>query len=256
MSQRPQQHQNIDADPLVRLAAIVESSDDAIISKDLNGIITSWNEGAERVFGYAPLEVIGKSITILIPPDHLDEEPGILARIRQGERISHYETVRQTKDGKLLDISLSVSPLKDASGKVVGASKIARDITARKQAVRLLDQQRRRLESLDRVSRLIARDLELDKVVQTVTDVATELSGAKFGAFFYNVLDERGESYMLYTLSGAPRSAFERFGMPRNTAVFDHTFKGLGVVRSDDIRADSRYGHNAPHNGMPPGTCR
>ena len=253
MSQRPQLLLEMNADPIVRLAAIVESSDDAIISKDLNGIITSWNAGAERLFGYAPLEVIGKSITILIPPDHLAEEPEILARIRRGERISHYETVRKKKDGSLLDISLSVSPLKDASGRVVGASKIARDITDRKRAERILERQRRRLESLDRVSKLIARDLELDKVVQTVTDVATELSGAKFGAFFYNVLDERGERYMLYTLSGAPRSAFERLGMPRNTAVFDPTFKGTGVVRSDDIRADPRYGHNAPHYGMPRG---
>ena len=253
MSQGSRQLLNANEDPVLQLAAIVETSDDAIISKDLNGIITSWNAGAERLFGYTPLEVIGKSIKILIPPDHFDGEPGILARIRRGERISHYETVRRRKDGSLVDISLSVSPLKDASGTIVGASKIARDITARKRAEKLLEQQRRRLESLDRVSKLIASDLEMDKVVQTVTDVATELSGAKFGAFFYNVLDERGERYMLYTLSGAPRSAFERFGMPRNTAVFDPTFKGKGVVRSDDIRADPRYGNNAPNKGMPDG---
>jgi PAS domain S-box-containing protein len=253
MSQRSQQLLDADEDPVLRLAAIVETSDDAIISKDLNGIITSWNAGAERLFGYTPLEVIGKSITILIPPDHLDEEPEVLARIRRGERISHFETVRRRKNGSLVDISLSVSPVKDASGMIVGASKIARDITERKRAEKLLEKQRRRLESLDRVSKLIASDLEMDKVVQTVTDVATELSGAKFGAFFYNVLEEREERYMLYTLSGAPRSAFEHFGMPRNTAVFDPTFKGKGVVRSDDIRADPRYGHNAPNNGMPNG---
>jgi two-component sensor histidine kinase len=135
----------------------------------------------------------------------------------------------------------------------VGASKIARDITNRKRTERQLEQQRRRLESLDRVSKIIAQDLDLDRVVQTVTDVGRELTGARFGAFFYNVTDETGESYMLYTLSGAPREAFERFGMPRNTAVFDHTFKGIGVVRSDDIRADPRYGQSAPHHGMPEG---
>lgn len=115
-----------------RLAAIVESSEDAIISKDLNGIIASWNQAAERIFGYTAEEAVGKPITILIPPDRHDEEPGILARIRRGERVEHYETVRQRKDGSLLDISLTISPIRDALGNIVGASKIARDITRRK----------------------------------------------------------------------------------------------------------------------------
>jgi len=113
-------------------AAIVESSDDAILSKDLNGIIRSWNTAAERIFGYTASEVIGKSVTILIPPGHENEEPRILSRIRSGEKVDHYETVRQRKDGSLVDISLSVSPIKDADGRIIGASKIARDITARK----------------------------------------------------------------------------------------------------------------------------
>jgi PAS domain S-box-containing protein len=117
-----------------RLASIVESSDDAIVSKDLDGIITSWNRGAERLFGYLADEVIGKSVTILIPADRVDEEPKILDRIRQGERVDHYDTVRRRKDGSLIDISLTVSPLKDADGRVIGASKIARDITERKRA--------------------------------------------------------------------------------------------------------------------------
>ena len=112
-----------------RLASIVESSDDAILSKDLNGIITSWNQGAERLFGYSADEMIGKSVTLLIPAERQDEEPKILGRIRRGERIEHYETVRLRKDGSLIDISLSVSPIKGAGGKVIGASKIARDIT-------------------------------------------------------------------------------------------------------------------------------
>ena len=109
-----------------RLAAIVESSDDAIVSKTLDGIITTWNSGAERMFGYRADEVIGKPITILIPPSSLDEEPAILARIRKGERIEHYETVRRRKDGSLLNVSLSVSPVRDANGTIIGASKIAR----------------------------------------------------------------------------------------------------------------------------------
>jgi PAS domain S-box-containing protein len=115
-----------------RLALIVQSSDDAILSKDLNGIITSWNHGAERLYGYTADEMVGKPITLLIPADHIDEEPSILARIRNGERIEHYETVRQRKDGSRIDISLTVSPIKDAGGKIIGASKIARDISDRK----------------------------------------------------------------------------------------------------------------------------
>jgi PAS domain S-box-containing protein len=114
---------------IARLAAIVESSDDAIISKDLNGTIKSWNRGAERLFGYAAEEVIGKSVTLLIPPDHVDEEAGILERLRRGESVEHYETVRRRKDGSLLDISLTISPIRDAQGRVIGASKVARDIT-------------------------------------------------------------------------------------------------------------------------------
>jgi len=117
-----------------RLAAIVESSDDAIISKDLDGVITSWNTGAERLFGYTPAEAIGRPVTILIPADRQHEEPGILARIRRGERIAHFETVRVRKDGALLDISLTVSPIRDDEGVVIGASKVARDISDRKRA--------------------------------------------------------------------------------------------------------------------------
>jgi PAS domain S-box-containing protein len=122
-----------------QLAAIVESSADAIISKDINGVITSWNFGAQRLFGYHADEVIGKPVTILIPKERWDEEPNILARVRRGERIEHYETIRQRKDGSLIEISLTVSPMKDSSGKIVGASKIGRDITQQKQAERELE---------------------------------------------------------------------------------------------------------------------
>ena len=116
------------------LASIVESSDDAIVSKSLDGIITSWNRGAERVFGYTAEEVIGQPITIVIPQDRQDEERVILTRLRRGERIEHFETVRQRKHGSLIVVSLTVSPVKDAEGKIVGASKIARDITEQKRA--------------------------------------------------------------------------------------------------------------------------
>jgi len=117
-----------------RLAAIVESSDDAIIGKDLNGVVISWNAGAERLFGYTAEEMIGTEISRLIPPEKPDEEPSILAKLRRGEFIDHYETVRVTRDGNRIDVSLTVSPIFDAEGKVIGASKIARDITQKKRA--------------------------------------------------------------------------------------------------------------------------
>lgn len=137
------------AEARARLAAIVESSDDAIISKDLNSIITSWNAGARQLFGYTADEAIGRPVTMLMPPEKVNEEPGILERIRRGERIDHYETIRRRKDGSDVEISLTVSPILNDDGRVVGASKIARDITDRKRAERaLLEADRQKNEFL------------------------------------------------------------------------------------------------------------
>ena len=362
------------------LSALIESADDAIISKTLEGIITSWNAGAERVFGYTADEVIGKSITILIPPDHEDEEPAILARLRAGERIEHYETVRVRKDGRLIDISLTVSPIRGPNGHIIGASKIARDITEQRQARRALDEASERLKlaleaarlgdwswdmksdvvtmsetaanlfgippgpymtwtsmreliheddreyakleveravaqhtdydieyrvrdhgrrevwisskgrgvydstgrivgmlgfvqdistrkaneetlreqaealrTLNEIGKTISAELDLHNTVQAVTDAATELTGARFGSFFYNVLNEEGASYMLYTLAGVPREAFAHFPMPRATELFGPTFRGEGVVRIDNVKLDPRYGKSSPYYGMPEG---
>lgn len=143
----------------LRLAAIVESSDDAIVGKTLEGIITSWNQAAERIFGYSPQEIIGKSVTVLMPPDRVSEEPGIIQRIKRGERIEHYETVRQRKDGTLLHVSLTVSPIKDDHGRIIGASKIARDITDR---VRTNEERAKLLES-ERAARLEAERISTMK---------------------------------------------------------------------------------------------
>lgn len=362
------------------LSALIESADDAIISKTLQGIITSWNTGAQRIFGYTADEVIGKSITILIPEGHLDEEPAILARLRAGERIEHYETVRVRKDGRLIDISLTVSPIRGPNGQIIGASKIARDITEQRQARFALDEASERLKlaleaaqlgdwswdtrtdlvtlsetaarifgippgpfltwtkmrallheedrerarlaidkaltehtnydveyrvihsddsevwvsakgrgiyaedgstvgmlgfvqdistrktneetlreqaealrMLNEIGKTISAELNLHNTVQAVTDAATELTGARFGSFFYNVLNEEGASYMLYTLAGAPREAFAHFPMPRATDLFGPTFRGEGVVRIDDVKRDPRYGKNSPYFGMPDG---
>ncbi len=139
------------------LSAIIESADDAVVTKTLEGVITSWNRGAERIFGYTADEVIGQPVTVLIPDDHLNEEPAILSRIRAGERVEHYETVRKRKDGSLLDISLTVSPIRGPDGRVVGASKIARDISDRKLAerelARLLESERRARQEAEQARR-------------------------------------------------------------------------------------------------------
>src|SRR2546430_5840691 len=141
-----------------RLAAIVASSDDAIISKNLDGIVESWNDASERIFGYTAEEMIGKPIALLVPPERPDEEPGILARLRRGERVDHFQTVRIRKDGKRIDVSVTISPIKDASGNVVGASKIARDITDLKRLMeereRLLNSERAARAEAEHVSRV------------------------------------------------------------------------------------------------------
>src|SRR5262249_48653879 len=138
----------------LRMAAIVESSDDAIIGQGLDGSIVTWNKGAERLYGYTAREAIGKSPALLAPPDHPDEMPALLARLRPGEQIDHYETVRVRKDGTRVDVSLTISPVRDPDGRIIGASKIARDITARKreaEATRFLAEASKLLAALQDV---------------------------------------------------------------------------------------------------------
>jgi PAS domain S-box-containing protein len=159
------------------LAAIVESSDDAIIGKDLDSRITSWNAASERMFGYTAAEIIGQPVTVLMPPHLRSEEPVIIARIRRGERIEHYETVRVHKDGHKLDISLTVSPIKDDKGNIIGASKIVRDITQRKRDERILQETRAELEAAK-------RDLE-ERVRERTTSLSEAV--AQLEEFSYTV---------------------------------------------------------------------
>jgi len=151
------------------LAAIVESSDDAIVSKSLDGIVTSWNRGAERIFGYTAREIVGQSITLIIPPELQGDEPLILAKIRAGERIDHFETIRLHKDGHRIDISLTVSPVRDSQGRIVGAAKIARDITEKKRLEGAIHTSER-LAAVGRLAATIAHEINnpLEAVINLV----------------------------------------------------------------------------------------
>ncbi|MCA1630501.1 MAG: PAS domain S-box protein [Acidobacteria bacterium] len=402
------------------LSAIVESSDDAIISSTLDGRVASWNAGAEKMFGYTSAEAIGQDVSLLAPPDRADEAKRLFARFGDDRSAIRYETVRVRKDGGPVEVAFTLSPIVGAGGEMLGISAIGRDITERRRAeeallertrlaalgadvgaaliqnealpqmlqrcaetlvehldvaftriwtlddgadvlelrasagmythldgahsrVRVgelkigliaeerkphltndvrddprvsdhewaeregmvafagyplvvedrlvgvmamfarhplteaslqsmasvangialgierkraeegLREQAETIETVNRVGQVVAGELELHKLVQTVTDAATELSDAHFGAFFYNVLDERGASYTLYTLSGVPREAFAHFPMPRATDLFGPTFRGEGTVCIDDVRRDPRYGKNSPYYGMPEG---
>ena len=156
------------------LAAIVGSSDDAIISKDLDGTVASWNRGAEAIFGYTAEEMIGRPIAFLFPPDRLHEEDAILERLRRGERIEHFETVRRRKDGREIDVSVTISPVRDATGRIVGASKIARDITEKKRAEATLRDLNENLEQ-----RVAERTHELAEAIERERSQAKEREAAE-----------------------------------------------------------------------------
>jgi PAS domain S-box-containing protein len=225
----------------VLLSAIVDSSDDAIISKNLDGVITSWNHAAERMFGYTAHESVGRPVTMLIPADRLTEEVQILERIRRGESVDHFETIRVCKNGTLLNVSLTISPIKSPNGFTIGASKIVRDITRKKAAERAIQRQQEKLRLVNQIGTTLAAERDPRKLVQAVTDAGRELSGAAFGAFFYNAAGGSTDRVPLFTLSGFARNAFETLTMPCQTPLFAPTFEGSGVVRLADVQADSRH---------------
>ncbi len=184
------------------LAAIVESSDDAIISKDLNGIIRSWNRGAERIFGYTVEEAVGRHISMLAAPDRLDEIPNILERLSRGDRIDHYQTKRKAKDGRILSISLTVSPIRDATGTIIGASKIARDVTDQEryqQALREANQSLTRANAdLEQFAYSASHDLQEPlRMVSSYSEMLQRKFGGKLG--------ESGDQYISYIVGGAIR---------------------------------------------------
>lgn len=219
------------------LASIVESSDDAIISKNLDGMISSWNTGAQKIFGYSEEEVIGKHISILIPAYRLDEETRIISSIKRGETVDHFQTTRLSKEGNEIDISLTISPIKDTNGHIIGASKVARNITLQKEAEEALVRNNQRLKILNRFGRSIYRELNIKAILQKVVDATTQISGADFGCFFYNTLDEQHGNQMLFTISGL---SHEDFGISENKIKSLPVFYSHDVIAVDDINHDQR----------------
>jgi len=185
-----------------RLAAIVESSDDAIISKDLNGIIRSWNGGAQRIFGYTADEIIGKHISTLAAPDRVDEIPNILERLVRGERVDHYQTKRKTKDGRILTVSLTVSPIRDETGQIIGASKVARDITERERHEQELREANAALtrSNADLQQFVYSASHDLQEPLRMVS-IYSELAKKEFG----EKLGPIGKEYLDYAIAGALR---------------------------------------------------
>jgi PAS domain S-box-containing protein len=229
------------------------ATETAIISTDRDGNVTSWNAGAVAIFGWSEPEVLGQSLNrIFLEEDRIvrlarEIDDAIVLGRGGGE-----EGWRLRKDSSRFWAVGELSPIREGD-KVVGFIKILRDRTAQRQAQDEAREERRALEVLNRAGSALALETDLNKLVQVVTDAGVELTSAEFGAFFYNVISKSGESYTLYTLSGAPLEAFSKFPMPRNTQIFGPTFRGEGIVRSDDITKDPRYGKNTPRKGMPEG---
>ena len=221
-----------------QLAAIVESSDDAIIAKDLDGFIQSWNAGAERIFGYSADELIGRHVTALIPEERRFEEDRILAALRRGERIDHFETVRVAKDGRRLEISLTVSPIRDAEGQIVGASKIARDVTERRRVERALAQQREWFR------------VTLASIGDAV--ITTDRDGA---ITFMNPVAERLTGYPLHDADGRRlaevfRVVNERTRVPAREPVREGAAQRRRGRARESQRADRARRHRAPDRGQ------
>ena len=164
---------------MAHLAAIVASSDDAIISKNLDGIIQSWNKSAEHMFGYTAEEAVGKHITLIVPEDRWDEEKNILARLRHGERIDHFQTVRRRKDGSTLDLSLTISPVRDSAGRVIGASNVARDITHLKRIERALRDSEERFRAIVETTPECVKVVAPDGTLQHMNSAGLAMVGAK-----------------------------------------------------------------------------
>ena len=241
-----------------KLDAILNNTREAVFLMDHRQHCIYANAAAEKLTGYRAEELQGRPLHDVVhhtKPDgtHYPLHECPIDRAFPTRAQMSGEELFVARDGSFYPVGFTASPVLDELGSPVGTVIEARNITEDKVRDNALQEQRRVLETLNRTGAVVAAELDLERVVQTVTDAGVALTGARFGAFFYNEQSEAGQGLMLYTLSGADRSQFEGFGMPRATDVFKPTFDGDEVLRSDDILADPRYGRNTPHQGMPHG---
>jgi PAS domain S-box-containing protein len=239
---------------LAMMRATLESTTDGILVVDEHGKVINFNENFLAMWRLPRAEVEGSDRRGLVEKlaAQFSHPAQFVARLEglDADWKSEIDDLLELADGRVFERH---SKIQVVGGRSIGRVWSFRDITEQRRAEDALREETRVLEILNRTGTMFGSKLELEAVVQAVTDAATQLSGAKFGAFFYNLVNDKGESFTLYTLSGASREAFTRFELPRNTAVFDPTFRGEGVVRSADILTDPRYGQSAPHYGMPAG---
>lgn len=242
----------------VRFREMIDALPEAIYTTDASGRLTHFNPAAVEFSGRVP-ELGSDQWCVtwrLYFPDGRrmphDECPMAIA-LKEGRTIRGAEAVAERPDGKRIWFCAYPTPLRNATGQVVGGINMLVDITGRKSVERQLQEETRIAETLNRIGSLLTAELDLDRLVQAVTDEATKLTEAEFGALFYNVQDDQNESYLLYTLSGVSKEAFAHFPMPRATAIFGPTFRGEGPVRLEDVTEDPRYGKSAPFHGMPEG---
>ncbi len=220
----------------------------------LDGTFLDTNRKFADIVGYSGEELRSRTFRELTHPDDLRATQVVTEDLLSG-RATDFSLEKQyiRKDGAVVWSLTTVTLLRDGEGRPQRFLSVIEDITSRKRAERALLDETRTLELLNDSGKLLAAKLDLESLVQAVTDAATQLSGAQFGSFFYNTTDEKGDSFVLYTLSGAPREAFEKFGQPRATALFGPTFRGEAPIRVGDVLKDPRYGTMAPHHGMPKG---
>jgi PAS domain S-box-containing protein len=231
--------------------AILDALPVLVARIDAGGRYRFVNRGYETWFGVSRDEVVGRTLEdVMGEAAYVAVRPHV-DRVLAGEPVTYEQSVPYRSGRR--DVHVTATPLRGADGRLDGFVSLVVDMSERRRTADALRVSEERLREINGVQQVISAELDLQKVVQAVTDAGTEIAGADFGAFFYNMTGETGDSYMLYALSGVPRESFARFPMPRATGLFGPTFRGEGTVRIDDVHQDPRYGHNPPYHGMPEG---
>jgi PAS domain S-box-containing protein len=232
--------------------ALIQASPVAILMLDREGTVRLWNPAAEHILGWSRDETLGRRLGTISQEGYAALEQLLLGAF-QGEPLRASDWRHANRCGEPIVLQVSTAALRTAAGERRYVMALIEDITGRARALERLAEERQTVDTLHHIGSALAGELDLQRLLQILTDEATALTGAKYGAYFHVAKDEKEGVFQLFTLSGAPREAFARFGMPRSTRLFSVTFRGEGILRLDDVLQDARYGHNPPHRGMPEG---